>query len=172
MNDIFGFVLNCIDRQCGCSRIARTYIHAMPFCHIRHKVERPTPYTFSKSSYPKSLNILGDHIRKRRLKLELFQKQVGQLIGVDEATIYNWEAGDYEPETRYLPKIYDFLGYCPIRYPKTFGEKLRVWRESLGLTQEQLAQGMGVDETTIREWEIGQHSPTKRSLEKISAFLK
>ena len=88
-----------------------------------------------------------------------------------EATIYNWETGAYQPETRYIPKIYAFLSYCPVKFPKTFGERLRLWRESFGLTQKQLAENVGVDQTTIREWEDDQHKPMKRSLEKVKDFL-
>ena len=33
---------------------------------------------------------------------------------------------------------------------------LRKWRCSSGLTQEQAAQWLGVDETTIRRWESGR----------------
>jgi len=33
---------------------------------------------------------------------------------------------------------------------------LRRWRCSSGLTQEQAAQWLGVDETTVRRWESGR----------------
>lgn len=141
-------------------------ILALPFCHIRRIAQRPPD-----PAYPKSLTTIGEHIRKRRIDLGLFQKQVARLIGVAQATIYNWEAGTFEPETRFLPKIYEFLGYCPMRFPKTFGEKLKLWRDVLGLSQEEFAKKTGVDESSITEWETGKHKPTERSLGKVNAFL-
>jgi transcriptional regulator with XRE-family HTH domain len=140
---------------------------ALSFCHISRKGKRPPD-----SAFPKNLVTLGDHIRKRRLTLGLYQRAVAQFIGVDQATIFNWEAGNYAPFTRYMPKIYEFLGYCPMRYPKTIGEKLRRWRESWGLNQEQMAKKLGVDESSISEWETGRHKPARPSLEKIELLTR
>ncbi len=42
-------------------------------------------------AYPKSLETLGDHIRKRRLDLGLEQQQVAARLGVSESTVWNWE---------------------------------------------------------------------------------
>jgi DNA-binding XRE family transcriptional regulator len=65
------------------------------------------------SAYPLELRTLGDHIRKRRLDLKLFQKEVARLIGVDEVTIWNWENNKVKPTHWRLPKIIKFLGYVP-----------------------------------------------------------
>ena len=40
---------------------------------------------------PEELNTIGDHLRRRRLVLKLLQRQVADQIGVDKASIYNWE---------------------------------------------------------------------------------
>jgi DNA-binding XRE family transcriptional regulator len=53
------------------------------------------------SAYPKTLVTLGDHLRKRRLDVGLFQKDVAVAIGVDTMTICNWEKGRTEPELRF-----------------------------------------------------------------------
>ena len=76
----------------------------MPFCQITLKGKRPLPKT-----YPKALKTLGDHLRKKRLDLKLFQKDVSRIIGVTESTIWNWEHGT-EPEKRYMGRIKGFLG--------------------------------------------------------------
>lgn len=167
MSGISGSGLNCTDTGPGSFQGCRTCMIALSFCHISRKGKRPPDPAF-----PQNLITLGDHIRKRRLTLGLYRREVAQFIEVDGTTIYNWEAGHYVPFTRHLPKIYEFLGYCPMRYPKTIGEKLKLWRESLGLNQEQLAKRMGVDESSISEWETGRHMPTKWSLGKIKIFLE
>ncbi|HAH31128.1 MAG TPA: hypothetical protein DCL44_02320 [Elusimicrobia bacterium] len=68
-------------------------------------------------AYPKVLTTLGNHIHKRRLDLGLSQGQVSQILGVGKESVYNWETGKNAPEVRFIPKIYNFLGYVPyIRY--------------------------------------------------------
>jgi predicted ATPase with chaperone activity len=48
--------------------------------------------------YPKKINTIGDHIRKKRLDLDLLQEHVAAQIGVAEITICNWETNRYEPQ--------------------------------------------------------------------------
>ena len=76
----------------------------LPCCHLRRIAAKPPP-----AAYPKRLTTIGDHLRKRRLDLGLFQEQVAQQIGVDEATIHNWEVTATEPSLRHLPRIIGFL---------------------------------------------------------------
>jgi DNA-binding XRE family transcriptional regulator len=84
-------------------------IPALPFCHISLKAPRPlTP------GYPQTPVTIGEHLKKRRLDLKLFQKNVARIIGVDETSIWNWENGQSRPASRLIPKIWKFLGYCPV----------------------------------------------------------
>jgi DNA-binding XRE family transcriptional regulator len=55
---------------------------------------------------------LGDHLRRRRLELGLYQKDVAIQIGVTASTIWNWEHG-WTIDKRFVPLIVDFLGYRP-----------------------------------------------------------
>ena len=55
---------------------------------------------------------LGDHLRRRRLELGLYQKDVAVRIGVTASTIWNWEHG-WTIGKRFVPLIVDFLGYRP-----------------------------------------------------------
>ena len=84
----------------------------MPFCHIQLTGRKPLP-----PFYPKELITLGDHLRKRRLDLGLLQKDVANKIGVNKATITNWELNHTFPEIRYIPAIIEFLGYWPYDTP-------------------------------------------------------
>jgi len=56
---------------------------------------------------------IGEHIKKRRLKLKLTQAQASPQLGVDPMTILNWEKGKTTPPMPYLPAIHRFLGYDP-----------------------------------------------------------
>ncbi len=136
----------------------------MPFCHFTLNCARPQPY-------PKKINTLGDHLKKKRLDLGLFRKEVAQIIAVSTTTIRNWEKNRFAPKIRYTPRIIHFLGYCPYRTPKNFLEWLRTARTATGLSQEKLAQLLEVDESTVAGWERGRHRPTKRNQLKIQEFL-
>jgi transcriptional regulator with XRE-family HTH domain len=124
-------------------------------------------------AYPLVLVTWGDHLRKKRLDEKLSQKKMGCILGADEASVNNWETGKASPSLDFLPRIVSLLGYVP--YPpgqKTIGEKIRFSREALGLTQEQLAEGIQVDNTTLWGWEIGKRRPALKYLIRLDAFFE
>jgi len=115
---------------------------------------------------------LGDHLRKKRLDLGLLQKEVANKIGADETSVWNWENNRAKPSLSHIPAIIQFLEYTPTLAPKEgLGGKIRVSRESLGLSQERLAHTLIIDPTTIRRWESGQTRPSKELLKKLDQFF-
>lgn len=50
-------------------------------------------------------------------------------------------------------------------------ERLKVYRERAGLTQQQLADALGVARTTVTMWETSPNMPTVRILPKLSHVL-
>jgi transcriptional regulator with XRE-family HTH domain len=44
-------------------------------------------------------------------------------------------------------------------------------REALGITQQQMCDGLSISQKTISEMERGRSNPNLRTLEKIAAFL-
>ena len=132
----------------------------------------PRPVTLPKG-YPLSPQTIGEHIRKRRLDLGLKQKDVAEIIGVTESTIWNWEHGR-APELRYIPKIIDFLGYVPFEVPKGDDplSRLKRFKFLSGLSYKQLGELMEIDETQLGEWLKGRHRPSKGNLSRIEAFLR
>ena len=65
------------------------------------------------TGYPANPATLGEHLRKRRIDLKLFQKDIARIIGVDEASIWNWENNRTKPVLKLVPEIIEFLGYNP-----------------------------------------------------------
>ena len=123
----------------------------LPFCHVTLKAPRPLA-----RAYPRHLNTLGDHLRNKRLDLELLQKDVAYRLGVDEASVYNWESRRASPSLQFIPKVIAFLCYAPkLVEANTLGEKLVVARRQLGIRQEDLARRLRVDPSTLGRWERG-----------------
>ncbi|MDM1048337.1 recombinase family protein [Sphingobacterium hotanense] len=59
---------------------------------------------------PLNPSTLGEHIRKRRMELQLFQKDVAAIFNVSEDCITYWENNISEPQIQYYPPIFGFLG--------------------------------------------------------------
>jgi transcriptional regulator with XRE-family HTH domain len=138
----------------------------LPFCHLVLTASK-----LQSSDYPSQLNTLGDHIRKRRLDLGLYQKDVAKRLGVDENTIWRWERNESNPMVHHIPAIIRFLGYSPLPEPESLRDKLILRRKLLGVSQEAMAKQLGVNETTLRYIERGTRRASGRVRHAIRAFL-
>ena len=121
--------------------------------------------------YPKSLNTIGNHLKKAKLDRGLFQKQVAKEIVVDPFTVLNWETGATNPKFRYLAAIIQFLGYnpAPVDPAAPFHVRLKGRRLELGLSLKQL----NLNETTIRKLETGRSKKaTRETMKKVYHFIK
>lgn len=142
-------------------------IPALPFCKVTLKAQKPVP-----PNYPKTLKTLGDHLRKKRLDLKLLQEEVAQKLGVDKDSLCNWENNRNSPSLYFIPEIIKFLGYIPDCIKgKTLGEKIVTYRKLLGFTQKKLAHHLGIDPSTLGRWERSKSKPSKKLLEKLTAFF-
>jgi transcriptional regulator with XRE-family HTH domain len=125
----------------------------------------------SRVRIPTELRTIGDHIRRKRLTLKLTQEQVGEKLGVTEASIYNWESDDSKPSVPYMPAVIEFLGYNPLPAATTLAGRLVWHRTSLGLSQSVAAKRIGVDPGTLARWESGEKKPTGVYLIRVEHFL-
>jgi site-specific DNA recombinase len=114
---------------------------------------------------------LGDHIRRRRLGLKMFQKDVAEKVGVDTTTVFNWEANASRPDFRYMPAIIEFLGYNPLPAADGWAVRLVNGRTALGLSQEEAARRIGVDPSTLARWERGEREPKGRHAQRAERIL-
>jgi len=125
----------------------------LPFCSIQltaQKPVKPSPI----------LNTIGDHIKRRRLELNLLQRDVAKVLGVDASTITNWEIDKTQPQLRFMPKVIEFLGYKPeTSAPTTLGEKIKEYRRVHGLSQKRLAQFLQIDPGMLARWERDEGKP-------------
>lgn len=91
---------------------------------------------------------------------------------MDKTTVFNWEAGTAGPNLRALPGVIHFLGYAPTEIGSTLGECLRAARRRLGLSLADLAGRLGVDPSTILNWETGRYRPIRRHRDQVAAFIE
>nr|WP_245555027.1 helix-turn-helix transcriptional regulator [Geopsychrobacter electrodiphilus] len=113
---------------------------------------------------------LGDHLRRRRIELGLYQKDVAARLGVTAPTVWNWENRG-SVDLRFIPRVIAFLGYSPISQPDDLLGKLTWYKQVNGLTLEQLGVEMGRDPEQLADWLSGRHSPCRRNREGIEKFL-
>jgi DNA-binding XRE family transcriptional regulator len=120
---------------------------ALPFCSITLTARKP-------SKLPTVLNNVGDHIKTRRLELNLLKRDLANQIGIKTDTILNWEHKHSTPALLHFPKVIVFLGYDPDgREPNSLGEKVLQYRKSTGVIQKELAKRIGIDPTTLSRLE-------------------
>ena len=144
---------------------SHTCIPALPFCTATLTTEKP-----KDSAYPEQLVTLGDHIRRRRLDLGLLQRQVADQLGVCKSVVWRWETGETEPELRFLPKIFGFIGGDPRPEPTEVGTRLIRWREHQGWSRKRLAAKLRVDEATLWRWESGRSCPSRAYAARVQAL--
>lgn len=138
----------------------------MPFSKFNNSVPKPLG-----NKYIKNPQSIGDKIRNRRLELRLLQKEVADILGTEENAIYRWETNRNDPDMRYMPAIIKFLGYLPIEInASTVGGKLKAYRYSKGLSQEQMGILLGINESTVFHYEKGQHKPQPSILLKLKTL--
>jgi DNA-binding XRE family transcriptional regulator len=82
-----------------------------------------------------------------------------------------WERNQRNPSFRYMPRIVQFLGYIPFDTElENLGQKIRAYRQFMGLRQKDLARLLGVNPNTIGHWEKGKHKPERRLFKELVAF--
>jgi transcriptional regulator with XRE-family HTH domain len=122
---------------------------------------------------PEKLVTLGDHLKKRRLDMGLYQKDVAVAIGVDTCTIANWEKGRTQPELRFVPRITEFLGYAsPQPHPNTLGEQIKQYRILRGISQKELAKQIGIDPGTLSRLERGWERRQIGVIRRVQTFFE
>jgi transcriptional regulator with XRE-family HTH domain len=143
-------------------------IPALPFSSFNRTVPKPLGMKYVQE--PKTF---GQKLRNRRLEKRLLQKDVAAMIGVTEDAITLWENDRNLPHVSYYPKITQFLGYMPFAVDdSTLAGKMKKYRYVNGLTQEDFAKQLGIDESTVFHYEKGTHKPSKRFFFNLQKLFK
>lgn len=121
------------------------------------------------ASYPENPTTIGEHIRKRRMDLGLYQSEVGRQFKVSKDCVTNWENGRNEPMISYYPRIIDFLGYNPFIQDgkSTLGKQMTAYRIANGLGTKGFAKLIGISQYAVLAVEANRCVPRRKTLLKI-----
>jgi transcriptional regulator with XRE-family HTH domain len=149
----------------GCR--SRRGIPALGNCELVILTTVPLP-----PKYPIELKDIGDHLLRRRYDLKLSQSQVANIIGVSTDTVTYWENKRSIPQVQFYERINRFLEYNPFEFEiRTLGDKIRHYRHLNGLSQKTLGKLIGIDPSTIADWEENRSQPQRKRLQKILSLL-
>ncbi|MDP3666864.1 MAG: helix-turn-helix domain-containing protein [Sediminibacterium sp.] len=140
----------------------------MPFSRYDKQAKRPDP-----QGYPKEPKTIGEHLKKRRMDLGLYQAEAARLIGISEDCFCYWENERNRPRLYQYPAIIAFLGYYPFDHEtQSFGGKIKRYKYTHGLSNEKLAKLLDVDEGTVAQWVQNKRLPLKRSMKHVLSVVQ
>jgi DNA-binding XRE family transcriptional regulator len=149
-----------------CSLRKHCSIPALPFSNLTKTLCKPLGNKLI--SNPATI---GEKLKNRRIELGLLQKDVANMIGICEGSITLWENNRNEPSIIYYPKIIIFLGYVPFEVDtSTLGGQIKLYRYLHGLSQEELARKLEVNESTIFHYENNKHKPSPKTFKKLKSL--
>jgi DNA-binding transcriptional regulator YiaG len=135
---------------------------------LRHERRQAKPHP---SSFPESPTTIGEHIRKRRAELGLFQMDVAKQLKVSDESINNWENGHTTPQINLMPRIISFLGYNPLEFKdNSVEQKIYAYRCANGLSHKRLGKLLNVDASTVQSWEQGKRLPAYKMLMLVNNY--
>ena len=115
------------------------------------------------------------NIKELRKKMDITQKQLAEMVGVTTNTVQNWEAGGTIPKSKHqilsllLSGQHIVMGGQHVQHGDAInGNKtivssdIKKMRNELGLSQEALAEKIGVHIRTIQNWESGGTIPKSK----------
>lgn len=117
-------------------------------------------------------DMFNNNLKEARENLEMTQKELGYVFGVHETTVSGWETGKDNIPLAKLVKFCNLYNYsldfitgfdrknkkCDIQIKldkKKIGNKLKIIRKKLNLTQQQIADECGISQTTYSNYELG-----------------
>lgn len=134
------------------------------------------------------------NLERRRLVVELRAgglslSEIGQQLGITRQAVHQALRYTSRAQGRVVlccrcKEPIDPAGILPAEIPETlcliclakvrdatFGQKLKAFRQAVGLTRSELAQQSGLTPASIRHYEEGRHYPNARSLSQLAEAL-
>lgn len=145
-------------------------------------------YFKGKGTKPlKKITDFGKRLAFTRRKKGLMQRQLAELVGESQRSISLWESGIRYPDVSAIQRIIKALevpedwfknndnfksqDINSVKKIADFGKRLAYTRKKKGLLQRQLAELIGVKESTVGSWETNVHTPNASMIRKITTAL-
>ena len=125
---------------------------------------------------PSDIPGLGQRVKDRRRDWGMTQAELGERLGVSAAAICSCEQGS-TPSMQTIIKIAPWLAEAPpvkrakLSIKSAFGKRIQKKRLKIAMSQRALGKHLGVDKDNIRNWESGQHFPSKAYAEMMEEWL-
>ena len=136
-----------------------------------------------------------EKLKKLRKEKGLTQQEVADFFGIQQAVYQKWESGNRKPSYENLSMLacifdvsIDYLlnDYLEIsketflklkkekeeEKKKLFSSRLKELRLQHGISQEELAEQIGIKRNSYSDWENGKCKPSYEKLEKIADFFE
>ncbi|MFO1486366.1 MAG: helix-turn-helix domain-containing protein [Verrucomicrobiaceae bacterium] len=143
----------------------------MPFCFFTIRATK-TSLRFrnlTRKGFNLNPESLGQHLRSKRLLLNLTQAQTAEKLGTIREQYERWERDEITPVASFWPKLVCHFGRYPLTVTSPADWVLKARRVN-GLSQYALGRKIKVIAKIVREWEHGKTEPPAPMLEKIRAI--
>lgn len=125
---------------------------------------------------------VGEAIHAARISSGLSQEELAGKAGISRVSLGNYERGDRVPSIEAAKRIADALGMSLSEiYDENknacdntdamIGRRIKAERAARKMTQEQLAEKVGLSTITIRQYEAGVRQPSYKILRRIAEAL-
>jgi len=141
---------------------------------------------------PKVPTTIGEHLRRRRLELKLFQSEVARRLRVSTVTLSQWETDRLYPTWHYWPRIIEYLDHNPFvnkalgkpkgnesrdvasllkSPPASFGGRLLRRRLEMLKSRKEVATELDVCVKTVWGWEANRRRPCSALRSRLKLLL-
>ena len=112
-------------------------------------------------------------VKGLRERLGLSQNELARLLDMAVSAVARWEQGVRKPSPDAIGKMERLAQKGPpeeLKRPALAPDRLRSLRAQLGLSQQALAERLGVSVQSIHRWETGKAVPKRSAIKKIEAL--
>lgn len=122
----------------------------------------------------------SNRLKGLRTSRGITQKELGSFLDVTQNAIFNWETGRTEPSAETIERISDYFKVSPAylmgwdenkSLNRVIADNIIKYRTQLNVSQESLAEYVGVPTDAIQQMEAGEIMPSPNELIKISEGL-
>jgi hypothetical protein len=97
-------------------------LRRLPICHRTIRVQRSSISLYFRQvrRYPATPRTIGEHLRKKRIDMQLSMTQLANLLGlgITDSAIEKWEKNQNRPTEEHRQCILAFLGFnVPLANP-------------------------------------------------------